>query len=196
MKPSIDYTDSNAVLESLKTDNHFDVTKIDASNVTVYNMGRKSDAIIHATAVACIYLSMPHVDGGHNCHIRAMNLVNNMPKGSRVKALVAWFAAYSNVRLIFDKKVGKYRGGVLKPDLKGYDVATPQAALAKPFWMVEEANVSPKAFTDDTLAIAVANLIARAKMDNAVLSVKGLAALKDLQTISAANPPVKKAVTA
>ncbi len=166
---------------SMQEGNGFSTSAVDKNIGWIASTGKKMDCMIHATAVVCIYLSMPHKDGGHNCANRALKLVNAMPKGSRVKALVAWFHAYSNIRLRWDKKAGAYTAGVLKPSAKDYKPADPQTAMSKPFWSVEEKDVDPSEFTTDTLAKRVAALLKAASAANAKLDAKGKAALADLQ---------------
>lgn len=189
----LDRTNARAVLTALNEGNSIDAKRVDASIRYVTQTGAKLLPTIHATAVACIHLSMPHIDGGHNCAIRATNLVNAMPKGTRVKALVAWFAAFSNIRLVWDKKLNTYKGGVLKPEAKAYVQADPGGAMLKPFWTPEEKDVDPAVFTDSKFATAIANLIARAKGSNATLDAKGLAVLADLEAVALKLPVPAKA---
>lgn len=195
----LDRTDAQAVLSSMMSGNLYDPNKVDTNVTYIGTAGRKLDGTIHGTAVACLYLSMPHADGGHNCAIRAVRLANAMPKGSRVKALVAWLSAYSNIRLRYDTKSGRYVGGVLKPTDKTYRAVTKTMladAMAKPFWSVEEKVTLPSEFTDSSLAKAVANLIAKAQADNASLSILGKAALADLEAVAKTLPVDKAGVPA
>lgn len=182
-KKTLDRSSAGAVLNSLNEGNLVSGKKVDASIKWIASTGSKMDATIHATAVACIYLSMPHKEGGHNCAMRALALVNAMPKGSRVKALVAWFHAYSNIRFRWEKKAGAYSAGVLKPEAKEYRDARPADALAKPFWSVEEKAVDPAEFTHDKFAAAVAALIKKATAAVDKLSPADKAALDDLRAV-------------
>jgi hypothetical protein len=192
MAKGLDRSVAGAVLTSLHEGNAVCSRKVDAEIKWIGGTGKKMDGSIHATAVACIYLSMPHLDGGHNCAIRAERLVNAMPKGSRVKALVAWFTRFSNIRLIRQED-GSYKGAVLKPTAKDYKDADPQTALTKPFYSVEEKDVDPAAFDDQAFAKAVAALIKRAKSDNAALGAEGLAALADLEVLKVKLPELEQA---
>jgi hypothetical protein len=173
-----------AILTALNEGNNVSPKFVDGAITRIGTMGKKLDNLIHGTAVACIYLSMPHKEGGHNCAARALKLVKAMPKGSRAKALVAWFHAYSNIRIVKDTKSGELKAGVLKPENKQYKAADPVAALANPFWSVEEKDVDPAAFTTDSLVKRVAALIKAAKADNAKLDAAGIAALADLEGLA------------
>lgn len=107
--------------------------------------GKKMDAVIHATAVGCIYMSMPLDENGFLNADPAINLMRAMPKGSRAKALAAWFEAFSNIRVKLNKD-GQWVGGLLRPTDKLYADANPVDAFAKPFYSVEEKATDPKAF--------------------------------------------------
>lgn len=185
-KTTLDRTSSGAVLTSLHEGNSVDAKRVDQSIGWIAGAGRKMDGTIHATAVACIYLSMPHVDGGHNCPNRAAKLVNAVAKhcrAVRLKALIGWFSAFSNVRFVKDDKSGIYTGKIVTPKSQMYKVADPQGANVKPFWTAEEANGDPAAFTDETLYKRIAAIIKAAAKDGALLSTKGkerLAALNKL----------------
>lgn len=184
----LDRTDAVAVLASLMVGNTYDGGLVDKAVSYVAATGKKLDGTIHAAAVACIYLSMPHADGGHNAHERAVRLVNAMPKGSRVKALVAWFTEFSNLRINFDKKLGQYTGGVLPPTAKTYAAARPVEAMAMPFWTPAEAPPAADAFNSAMFANAVASLIKRATVANAALDAVGIAALADLRQVALKLP--------
>lgn len=173
-----------AILTALHEGNAVSPKFVDGAITRIGTMGKKMDNLLHSTAVACIYLSMPHTDGGHNCAARALKLLQAMPKGSRAKALIAWFHAYSNIRIVKDSKTGGLKAGVLKPENKQYKIADPIAAMAKPFWTVEEKDVDPADFTTDSLAKRVAALIKAAKSDNARLDAAGIAALADLEGLA------------
>lgn len=177
---------ASSVLTSLMDGNAVSGKAVASAIASIAGIGAKLDNQIHGTAVACIYLSMSVAEGGPASGAGpAVALMNAMPKGSRAKALGSWFAAFSNIRVKLDPKTKVWTGGVISSDLKSYAVPTPDAAMAKPFWTVEEVAPAPSAFTTDNLAKAVALLIGRAKADNAVLDVKGRAALADLETLSA-----------
>lgn len=173
-----------AILTALNDGNAVSAKFVDGAITRIGTAGKKLDNLIHGTAVACIYLSMPHKDGGHNCAARALKLLQSMPKGSRAKALVAWFHAYSNIRFVKDSKTGALKAGVLKPDNKQYKPADPITAMDKPFWSVEEKDVDPSEFTTDNIAKAIAALIKKAKADNAKLDAVGIAALADLEGLA------------
>jgi len=139
-----DTADASAILNSFRKSNDMGAA-ISEQIKWIKATGKKLDAVIHATAVGAIYMSMPLDEHGYLNATPAINLMNAMPKGSRAKALAAWFEAFSNIRV----KVGKdgvWEGGLLKPEQKGYEQAKPEDAFAKPFWSVEEAKVDPKAF--------------------------------------------------
>lgn len=176
---------ASSVLTSFMEGNTVSAKGVMSAIGTIGTIGGKLDNMIHGTAVACIYLSMSISEGGPATGAApAVALLNNMPKGSRSKALAAWFTAFSNVRLKYDKAAKAWAGGVVGSTAKSYAVPTPDAAMAKPFWTVEEAETLPTAFTTDTLAKRVAALIAAAKAENATLDLKGKAALADLETLS------------
>ena len=139
-----DSADASAILNSFRKSNDMGAA-ISEQIKWIKATGKKLDAVIHATAVGAIYMSLPLDEHGYLNATPAINLMNAMPKGSRAKALAAWFEAFSNIRV----KVGKdgvWEGGLLKPEQKGYEQAKPEDAFAKPFWSVEEAKVDPKAF--------------------------------------------------
>lgn len=183
-----------AILTALNEGNAVSPKFVDGAITRIGTAGKKLDNLIHGTAVACIYLSMPHKDGGHNCAARALKLLQAMPKGSRAKTLIAWFHAYSNIRIVMDAKTKQLKAGVLKPENKQYKAADPIAAMEKPFWIVEEVAANPADFTTDSLAKRVALLIKAAKDKNAKLDAAGIAALADLEglavklTTKAADP--------
>lgn len=155
MSDKLDRTDATAVLASLMVGNQYDGKRIDTTIRSIHARGKQLDAMVHATAVAVIHLSQPHIDGGHLDCSKATTLLAAMPKGGRSNALKAWFAEFSNIR--FDKD-GK--AGLLKPTNKGYADARPQAAMAKPYWeLVPEPAVLP--FTDATLLSAIKALVNR-----------------------------------
>lgn len=184
-KSTLNRTSSAAVLSACMVGNTFDGNAIATQIKWIAQTGPKLDATIHAVAVACIGMSMPHAEGGHNCPLRALQLcqtLKDLNKSVRLKALIAWFTAMSNLRLKIEGD--KVTGGVLKPTMKGYrDDITIAAADAKPFWSVEEKDVDPAAFDDDAFAAAVAKLIKRAKSDNASLSPAAATALADLEAL-------------
>jgi hypothetical protein len=156
-------TSAGAVMNACLAGNAFDGQAIARQIKFIAQTGPKLDATIHGVAVACIGMSMPHSEGGHNCAMRAVQLVNTLAdlnKSARTKALVAWFHAFSNIRLRKDDKTGKYVGSVMSPKLKGYrsDISTGDA-MATPFWSVEEKSSDP---ADFFLGDAIAKLIKRA----------------------------------
>lgn len=183
---------SAAVLTSLMVGDKVDGTAVASATKSIAGAGAKLDNQIHGTAVACIMLSMSIAEGGPASGAGpATGLLNAMPKGSRAKALAAWFAAYSNLRLRYDKKAKAWTGGVLDAKAKSYAKPDPDAAMAKPFWSVEEADVVPQAFLTGNLTLAVANLIKKATADNAKLDAKGKAALSQLEAAAKTLAPAE-----
>lgn len=178
-----------AILTALGDGNIVSPKFVDWAITRIGTAGKKLDNLIHGTAVACIYLSMPHKEGGHNCANRALKLIKAMPKGSRSKTLIAWFHAYSNIRIVTDAKTKELTAGVLPPTSKQYKAADPIAAMDKPFWSVDEVAPTPADFTTDAFAKRVAALIKAAKADNAKLDAKGIAALADLEGLAATLAP-------
>lgn len=140
--------DASAVLTSLHAGgNAIDSGAVASAIKWIASTGKKLDDRIHATAVACIHLSMPQDVGGHLNADSARQLLNAMPRGSRAKALAAWFEAFSNIRLTYDKKAGEWKVKLLKPQDAGYADADPKAAFDKPFWSVDEQDVDAAAFS-------------------------------------------------
>ncbi len=183
-------TSAQAILTALTDGNAVSGKSVSEATKRIASTGAKLDNQIHGTAVACIYLSMSIAEGGPASGASpALGLINAMPKGSRVKALIAWFAAFSNVRIVYDKKAKKYTAGVLPSTAKTYAVPTPDAAMAKPFWTVEESDASPADYMTANFALAVKNLLAKATADNAKLDAKGKAALADLKAAAAKLAP-------
>jgi hypothetical protein len=175
----IDMTNPALVLESLKSrdTNGYDTGLLKTSIRTIATAGSKLDARIHATACALLERAADHRD----CSL-VPSLVEAMPKSSRRKALIAWFHAYSNVRIVVSPK-GEVTAGVPKVDSKLYVEPRSADAFAKPFWSVEEKETDPRAFDDAAFAKAVQSLIARAKSDAASLSPAAAAALADLSLV-------------
>jgi hypothetical protein len=151
------------------------------SIASIKGRGAALDIDIHATAVAAIYTSMDHKDANTACL-----LLNAMPKGSRAKTLALWFMHYSNI--VVTAKDGVFSAKMMKEDHADYK-ASPDvvAALAKPFWSVEE-KVDAAAFDTQAFAKAVAALIKRAGNDNANLDSAGKAALADLRVLAVKVP--------
>lgn len=136
--------DASVILNSFRKSNNMSGAISDQIK-WIKSTGAKLDAVIHASAVGCIYMSMPLDEGGFLNADMAARLLNSMPKGSRVKALAAWFEAFSNVFPKRDKN-GEWACGLIKPTDKRYKAADPTTAFAKPFYSVEEKNTDPKAF--------------------------------------------------
>jgi len=183
-----DTADASAILNSFRKSNDMGAA-ISEQIKWIKATGKKLDAVIHATAVGAIYMSMPLDEHGYLNATPAINLMNAMPKGSRAKALAAWFEAFSNIRV----KVGKdgvWEGGLLKPEQKGYEQAKPEDAFAKPFWSVEEAKVDPKAFI---LGEQLARLIKMAsKPENMQdMSEEERTFLAELQAVAVKAPKTK-----
>jgi len=186
-----DTADASVILNSFRKSNDMG-RAINEQTKWIKATGSKLDAVIHAVAVGSIYMSMPLDEHGYLNFTPALNLMNSMPKGSRAKALAAWFEAYSNIRVKMGKD-GVWTGGLLKPEQKGYEPAKPEDAFAKPFWSVEEAKVDPKAFL---LGEQLARLIKMAsKPENmAGMSDAERDFLKELQAVAIKAPkPVAKA---
>lgn len=174
-----------AKLATLMVGNAYDSDKIGASCRSIAGRGATLDVDIHATAVAAIAVSVDHGDTG--C---AERLTNAMPKGSRVKTLVQWFAHHSNIALTFDKASASYKAKMVKKDHADYKkVINLVKAEANPFWVVPEIT-KPGAFDDIMFAAAVAQLIKRASNENALLSEAGKAALADLRVVAVKVTPV------
>jgi hypothetical protein len=173
-------------LATFKAGNGVDLDLVNASIKSIGVRGRNLDVDIHATAVAAIAISMAHGDTG-----AASRLANAMPKGSRVKTLVKWFAHYSNIILTFDTKEQVWTGKMRKRDADDY-VQSPstEKALATPFW-TEAEQVKAGPFNDLAFANAVAALIKRAEAETAVLSPEAKAALADLK-VAAVKLPIKE----
>jgi hypothetical protein len=192
-KTALDRTSYGAVFTGLHDGNSISPKGVDASIRYVASTGAKLDGTIHGTAVACIHLSMPHKDNGHNCANRAAALVNAMPKSSRRKALIAWFTAFSNIRFVADpSNKAVLKGHVLPPSSKMYADARPDDAYVKPFWTVEEKGTDASEFNALSLAKAVAALIKRASNENAKLDSSALDVLADLKGLSARLPSLEK----
>lgn len=170
-------------LATMLDGNDYSADKINASSKSIQGRGAKLDVDIHATAIAAIHRSVDHKDA--TC---AERLVNSMPKGSRVKTLVQWFAHHTNIVLTFDAKAQAYRGKMLKMDAPEFKpVVAILAAQAAPFWTAAE-KVEQGAFDDLKFANAVAMLIKRATHANAALSETAMGALADLKVINAKLP--------
>lgn len=149
---------ASSVLSSFYSGDKLDLKAVASATGAIGRAGAKLDTQIHATAVACIVASLPHEEGGYLNAEPARQLLNAMPKGSRAKALAAWFEAFSNVRLRREEKGWTVK--MVGPANKMYVKADPDAAMAKPFWSVEEQGTDPKAFT---LGAALASLLRKAE---------------------------------
>lgn len=177
---------ASAVLTSLMSGNAVDAKAVTSATKSIALAGAKLDNQIHGTAVACIYLAMSVAEGGPATGAApAVALMNAMPKGSRAKALAAWFAAFSNVRLKLEN--GVWAGGVLAATLKSYAVPRPDEAMAKPFWSVDEAEGDPAAYN---FGKAVAALLAKATKNLETMSPADKTAL--LALTKAAAPVLPK----
>lgn len=181
-----DTADASVILNSFRKSDNMGAS-IAEQIKWIGSTGKKLDAVIHATAVGCIYMSMPLDENGFLNADPAIKLMNAMPKGSRAKALAAWFEAFSNIRVKMDPKSASWVGGLLKPTDKLYVEAKPVDAFAKPFWSVEEKNTDPKAFL---LGEQLARLI---KMASKPENLEGMtddekAFLNDLGKLAATAP--------
>lgn len=188
-----DTADASVILNSFRKSDNMGASIADQIK-WIAATGKKLDAVIHATAVGCILMSMPLDENGFLNADPAIKLMNAMPKGSRAKALAAWFEAFSNIRVKLDPKSGEWVGGLLKPTDKLYAVAKPEDAFAKPFWSVEEKNTDPKAFL---LGEQLARLIKMASdpKNLADMTDDEKAFLNDLSKL-AATAPKRSAVPA
>lgn len=180
-KTKLDRTAAAQVLASCMEGNTYSPKAI-ASNIKwIGQTGPKLDATIHASAIACIAVSLPHNEGGHSCFHSAVALVQTLKdlnKSARTKALIAWFHAHSNLRLRIEKD-GKVTGGILPQKSKLFRAGIdPMAAWDKPFWVVEEKDTDPREFS---IGLALANLLKRAEKAIAEMSDEEKAALADLK---------------
>lgn len=186
-------TDARTVLNSFYAGSSIDGKALATGIKAIAATGKKLDVQMHATAVACLVSSMPMADGGHLNATPAAQLLNAMPKGSRAKALAAWFEAFSNIVLKKDKE-GAWVAKLTPPTQKNYKALTDkdvQAALDKPFWSVDEKDTDPKAFL---LGPAIAKLLKMAEQHLAEMSDADKAALADLRGIQTklVSQPVDK----
>lgn len=181
---------ASAVLTSLMVGDKVDGTAVASATATISGAGQKLDNQIHGTAVACIMLSMSIQEGGPASGAGpAVNLLNAMPRGSRAKALSAWFTAFSNIRCKLNAKSKQWEGGVLPATAKTYAVPDPKAAMDRPFWTAEEKDVTPSVFTTDKFKARVKALLAAAKADNAELDDEGKALLAGIEAATAPKAP-------
>lgn len=181
-----DTADASVILNSFRKSDNMGAS-IAEQIKWIGTTGKKMDAVIHATAVGCILMSMPLDENGFLNADPAIKLMNAMPKGSRAKALAAWFEAFSNIRVKLDGKTATWTGGLLKPTDKLYKAADPTTAFAKPFWSVDEKATDPKAFL---LGEQLARLIKMASdpKNMADMTDDEKAFLVDLTKLAAAAP--------
>jgi len=162
------------LLTQLHTGNSIDPKKCKTMLTHVRNGDKLNEMRTHALAVAAIHRSMPIGQGGSfDCSL-ADTLVNSLGKRVRAKALVAWFAAYSNIRLLRDDKTGLYTAKLIPPASKMFVEAKPADALAKPFWEVEEKGTDPASFTTETLDRRLSLLLKAAGDAKLPASVKAI----------------------
>lgn len=150
--------------------------------------GKKMDAVMHSTAVACLAASQTHENGGHHCPIRAAKMLNAMPRGSRAKTLADWFEHFSNLRPKFDKKANEWRVGMLASTSKGYKEQIDLiAAFAKPFYAVEEKTDGAKAFDVGALMAQLIRACERADKGEVIMSAEDRAAASKLVAFANEN---------
>lgn len=180
---------ASSVLTSLMDGNAVSGRAVASATKSIGTIGGKLDNMIHGTAVACIYLSMSVAEGGPASGAKpAADLLNAMPKGSRAKALAAWFEAFSNIRPKFDKQAKAWTANVLPATAKTYALPRPTEAMDKPFWTVEERDTDPKAFD---FGGALMRLIKKAQDNLAALTDAERAALADLTGMVEKRPLAK-----
>ncbi|WP_448500715.1 hypothetical protein [Sphingomonas sp.] len=191
MAKTADLTNPTFVLEGFKTadSNSYCAKKIGRSITDIAKAGKKLDARLHATAFAVMDRAAAHND----CSLAAP-LVAAMPRGARRNDMIAWFAAFSNVRIKLDKDSGTFKAGLVSSKAKDFRDAGALAdglrdAWAKPFYSVEEAERASNPFDDKRFAAAVARLIKQAEEATSGLSADTQAALADLKAINAKLTP-------
>jgi hypothetical protein len=143
----------------------------------IASTGKKFDALVHKTGVACIIASLPELDGGFGDANRALQMVQALPSGASRGRVVQWLHHFSNIRITAkqseDKKSFTWAVKMLKPgkpatetkpataDDVGYNAnVDPNAANATPFWDLNvDRNMAEFIFGDDYLAKALANIV-------------------------------------
>lgn len=183
----IDMTNPANVLESFKSadSNSYCASKLGQAIRSEAKKSALTDARQHALAFAIMDRAAAHND----CSL-AGELVTAMPKGARRNDLIAWFVAFSNVRIKLDKETGRYKSGLCSKNDKSWRDATAldaglKEAWDRPFYSVEEAKRDANPFDSKAFAAAVAKLIKRAQADNAQLSDTDKAVLADMIDMSA-----------
>lgn len=120
--------------------------KLQSNIKTIAKTGAKLSALIHLTAVqALVWASSLDKDGNVRNDARPMDqLLNALPKGTRVEGFKAWVYMFSPIRWNGDEKVG-----VLKETAKTYKPYDIEGADACPFWEATKENevksLSPEA---------------------------------------------------
>lgn len=186
----VDYTNAAAVLETFKSadTNSYDSKKLSASITSIRTAGRKLDARIHATAVGLMDRAVHNRD----CSLVGA-LIDALPASGRRKDLIAWFHAFSNVRIRHDQKADAFKANMLgqnNADWLNDDAqeAKLAEAFAKPFYSVEEATRTSNPFV---LSNAIAALLKKAEKAVDAMSDEDKAAIADLKEMQAKLVPAE-----
>lgn len=153
-------------------------SQADDKIASVKRRGKSLDKDIHITALSLAYHVSQHGDAS-----KLADLCNAMPKGSRVKGLVAWISAhFPAIKVSFNKEAGAY-----KATAKGWKDAEYllDAAEACPFWDFT-AERNPVARTPLTIIKSAATQmgkLAEAGGDDAELAAKLALALAKVQAM-------------
>lgn len=133
----------------------------------IKDTGSKMDTVIHAAAVYALMQCREHDNGGHRNTDPIKRLMTAMPKSVRGKTLCDWFNAFGGGMVVsFDKKKQAWK--VFLPTSDKREAVDVDAAMAKPFYSVEEKTAGPAAFN---LAKAIDNLLKNASKDGVTLSL-------------------------
>lgn len=176
----------------------------DAVLAALMGSAKQRDDTLHALCLAAIRNSLSADMGGNGCPSLALKIAKgaaaNM-RSVRLQGMVAWFAAYSNIRLKVEQKGGKkiITGGLLKKDKdKAHRTITPaliEKAEVTPFWAAKESKVSPKAYDDSAvyndLMAAIRHHKKAKEEGRSNLTAKGEKALTEILALAADLEPAK-----
>lgn len=118
--------------ESVAT--NMDIKIINRNIKTIRTNGAKLDALIHSTAVGCLVHCQAHGD----C-TPMDQLLEALPKASRIEAFKVWVQTFSPIRWNGDGKVG-----VAKEGTKLYVPFDIEQAEKVPYWALTEEKVKVK----------------------------------------------------